>query len=144
MPLTIVVADDAADYRELVRTLLRPILDMMTIVGEAEDGEQALALVRLERPDIVITDLIMPRLNGIELTRRIRQGLPATSVILMSNYTEDAYRLMASDSGADAFVSKQVLITTLLPAIRDVIRRRSGGSGLPPAIGGSSEAALPT
>ena len=142
MPLTIVVADDAADYRELVRNLLMPMSDMMTIVGEAEDGEQALALVRLERPDLVITDLIMPRLNGIELTRRIRAELPDTRVILISNYTEDAYRLMASDSGADAFVSKQVLMTTLLPAIRDVIRRRlSGGSGsIPPAVGGSAAA----
>jgi DNA-binding NarL/FixJ family response regulator len=64
----------------------------------------------------------------VELTRRIRQDLPLTKVILISS--EDAYRLMASDSGADAFVSKQVLSTSLLPAIRDVIRRRfSGGSG---------------
>ena len=140
MPVTIVVADDAADYRELVRTLLRPMSDIMTIVGEAEDGEQALALVRLERPDLVITDLIMPRLNGIELTRCVRAELPNTRVLLMSNYAEDAYRLMASDSGADTFVSKQVLMTTLLPAIRDVFRRRSGRSGLPPTIGGSAAA----
>lgn len=143
MPWTIVVADDAADYREIVRTLLRPMSDTMTIVGEAEDGEQALTLVRLERPDLVITDLIMPRLNGVELTRRIRQELPDTKVILISSYTEDAYRLMASDSGADVFISKQVITTMLLPAIRDLIRRRfSGGSApLPPAIGGSSASA---
>jgi DNA-binding NarL/FixJ family response regulator len=141
MPLTIVVADDAADYRELVRTLLRPISDMMTIVGEAADGEEALALVRLRPPDLLITDLIMPRLNGVELTRQIRQELPYTKIILMSSYTEDAYRLMASDSGADAFVSKQVITTSLLPAIRDLIRRQfSGGSG-PPTIGGSSASA---
>jgi DNA-binding NarL/FixJ family response regulator len=138
MPLTIVVADDAADYREIVRALLRPMSDTLTIVGEAADGEEALALVRLERPDLVITDLIMPRLNGIELTRRIREELPQTRVILMSSYTEDAYRLMASDSGADVFVSKRVITTTLVPAIHDLIRRRlSGGSG-PPTIGGSS------
>jgi DNA-binding NarL/FixJ family response regulator len=143
MPLTIVVADDAADYREIVRALLRPLSDTMTIVGEAADGEEALALVRRVRPDIVITDLIMPRLNGVELTRRIRQELPDTKVILISSYTEDAYRLMVSDSGADVFVSKQVITTSLLPAIRDLIRRRvSGGSGpIPPAIGGSSASA---
>jgi len=143
MPLTIVVADDAADYRELVRVLLRPLADMLTVVGEAADGDEALALVRLHRPDVVITDLIMPRLNGIELTRYIRQEIPQTTVILMSSYTEDAYRLMASDSGADAFVSKQVIATSLLPAIRDLIRRRlSGGSGsLPPITGASSSSA---
>jgi len=140
MPWTIVVADDAADYREIVRTLLRPMSDTMTIVGEAEDGEQALTLVRLERPDLVITDLIMPRLDGVALTRRIRQELPETRVILISSHTEDAYRLWASDSGVDAFVSKQVITTSLVPAIRDLIRRRlSGGSdSLPPITGASS------
>jgi DNA-binding NarL/FixJ family response regulator len=144
MPWTIVVVDDAADYREMVRALLSPMADMVTIVGEAEDGEQALGLVRLERPDLVITDLIMPRLNGIELTKRIRQELPQTSVILISSYTEDAYRLLASDSGADAFVSKQVLTTSLLPAIRDIIRRRlSGGSGPLPPITGAGLGGLP-
>jgi len=143
MPSTIVVADDDPQYREIVRYLLAAASDTVTIVAEAEDGEEALALVLRARPDIVITDLIMPRLNGVELTRRIRQELPDTKVILISSYTEDAYRLMASDSGADVFVSKQVITTMLLPAIRDLIRRRfSGGSGpLPPAIGGSSASA---
>jgi len=145
MPLTIVVVDDAPDYRLLLRSILASVSETMAIVGEAADGEEALALVRRERPDIVITDLVMPRLNGVELTRRIRQELPQTKIILMSSYTEDAYRLMASDSGADAFVSKQVIARSLLPAIRDVIARRlSGGSGpLPPSAGASSAAAAP-
>lgn len=145
MPLTIVVVDDAPDYRLLLRSILASVSETMAIVGEAADGEEALALVRRERPDIVITDLVMPRLNGVELTTRIRQELPQTKIILMSSYTEDAYRLMASDSGADAFVSKQVITSSLLPAIRDVIARRlSGGSGpLPPGAGASSAAAAP-
>jgi len=144
MPLTIVVAEDTPDYRDMVRYLLASMADTMTIVGEAPDGEAALALVRLHRPDLVITDLIMPRLNGIELTRHIRQELPETRVVLMSSYAEDAYLLMASDSGADAFVNKQVIMSALLPAIRDLIRRISGGSGPPPPItGASSSSALP-
>lgn len=125
MPLTIVVADDDLDYRLIVRALLRTVSDTMTVVGVAEDGEKALALVRRERPDIVITDLVMPRLDGIGLTRHIREELPQAKIILMSSFTEDAYRLMASDSGADAFVNKQVITSSLLPAIRDVIARRS-------------------
>jgi DNA-binding NarL/FixJ family response regulator len=141
MPLTIVVADDDPQYREIVRYLLAAASDTMIIVGEAADGDEALALVRRVRPDVVITDLVMPHLNGIELTRRIREELPQTRVVLMSSDTEDAYRLMASDSGADVFVSKQVITSTLVPAIRDLIRRRfSGGSG-PPTIGGSSASA---
>jgi DNA-binding NarL/FixJ family response regulator len=143
MRLTIVVADDDLQYREIVRCLLAAASDTMIIVGEAADGDEALALVRRVRPDVVITDLVMPHLNGIELTRRIREELPQTRVVLMSSYTEEAYRLMASDSGADVFVSKQVITTMLLPAIRDLIRRRfSGGSGpRPPANGGSSASA---
>ena len=141
MPLTIVVADDDLQFREIVRYLLAAASDTMTIVGEAADGDEALALVRRVRPDVVITDLVMPHLNGIELTRRIRAELPQTRVVLMSSYTEDAYRLMASDSGADVFVSKQVITSTLVPAIRDLIRRRfSGGSGPPPSMGGTSTA----
>ena len=88
--MTIVVADDAPDYRLIVRTILASVSDMMTIVGEAEDGAEALAVVLRERPDIVITDLMMPLLNGIELTKRIREELPQTKIILMSSYTEDA------------------------------------------------------
>jgi DNA-binding NarL/FixJ family response regulator len=135
--LTLVVVDDEPDYREIVRFLLLSLLDVVTVVGEAADGEEALAVVLRERPDIVITDLVMPRLDGVELTRRIRQELPPPTIILMSSFTEDAYRLMASDSGADAFVQKGVIYDALLPAIRDLIGRRlSGGSGpLPPIIG---------
>jgi DNA-binding NarL/FixJ family response regulator len=146
VPLTVVVVDDSADYRLMVRTLLESVAESMTVVGEAADGEQALELIRRRRPDIVITDLVMPRLNGVELTRRIRQELPQTKIILMSSYTEDAYRLMASDSGGDAFVSKQVIATSLLPAIRDAVARRlSGGSGQhPPSAGASSAAAAST
>src|SRR6266446_5632674 len=141
MPLTVAVIDDSEEYRLIVRGLLRSVYDVTTFVGDAANGADGLAVVRRERPDIVITDLVMPLLNGVELTRRIRQELPLTKVILMSSYPEDAYRLMASDSGADAFVSKRVINDMLLPAIRDVIRRRlSGGSGpLLPGRGASFE-----
>lgn len=144
MPLTIVVADDAPAYREIVRSLLASVSETLTVVGETADGEEALALVRRERPDIVITDLVMPRLNGVELTRRIRHELPQTKIILMSSYTEDAYRLLASNSGADAFVSKQVITSSLVPAIRDVIARRLSCGPLPPSAGASSPSAAPS
>jgi DNA-binding NarL/FixJ family response regulator len=122
MPLMIVLADDDVECRLLVRTILASESGAMTIVGEAADGEQALALVLRTRPDIVISDLLMPRLTGIGLTRliRIRQELRRTKIIIISAHTEDAYRLMASDSGADAFVSKDVLARDLLPAIRRI------------------------
>ena len=123
--VTVVVIDDSEEYRLIVRGLLRSVHDVTTFVGDAATGAEGLALVRRERPDMVITDLVMPGLDGIELARRIRHELPKTKIILMSADIEDAYRLMASDSGADAFVSKQMITRTLLPVIGDVVRREA-------------------
>jgi NarL family two-component system response regulator LiaR len=125
MPVTVAVIDDNEDTRLIVRALLRPVHDVVTFVGDAANGADGLALVRRERPDVVITDLVMPDIDGAEVARRIRLELPKTKIILMSSYIEDAYRLMASDSGADAFVNKQVITRTLLPAIGDVVRREA-------------------
>lgn len=144
MPVTLVIVDDDEDFRLIARALLRSLSDTVTVVGEAADGQAALVLVRRERPDIVITDLVMPHLNGVDLTRRIREELPETQVILVSSYTEDAYMLMASDSGADVFVNKRVITSSLVPAVRDLIRRRlSGGSDQPPLGGGASSSYVP-
>lgn len=126
-PLTIVIVDDDPDYRVLVRFLIEAA--DMRVVGEASDGQEALALALRALPDVVVTDLVMPGLDGIELTARLRQQLPLTHVVLMSSFDEDVYRGMASDRGADAFVSKRVIDTALLAAIRDVIRRDPGASG---------------
>jgi len=123
--VTVVVIDDSEEYRLIVRGLLRSVHDVTTFVGDAASGAEGLALVRRERPDMVITDLVMPGLDGIELARRIRLELPKTKIILMSADIEDTYRLMASDSGADAFVSKQMITRTLLPVIGDVVRREA-------------------
>ena len=84
-PLTIVIVDDVPDFRQIVRAILADLPGVVTVVGEAADGEEAFTVVLRERPDIVITDLMMPRLNGAELTRRIRQELPQTKIILMSS-----------------------------------------------------------
>jgi len=121
------------------------VAEEMTLVGEAADGEAALALVLRERPDVLVTDLVMPRLNGIELTRRVREGLPDTKIILMSSYTDDAYRMMASSSGADAFLNKQVINSSLVPAIRDLTGRRlpKGSGPSPGGAGASSSPAAP-
>ena len=144
MQFTIVIVDGEPEFRLIARALLRSLSETVTVVGEAADGEAALALVRRVRPDIVITDLVMPHLNGVELTRRIRQELPDTRVILISTRTEDAYRHMASDCGADVFVSKHVITSSLVPAVRDLIRRRlSGGSDHSPPDGGASPSYVP-
>ena len=120
MPTKIVIADDQPDYRALLRMLLGRLPDT-TVVGEAGDGSQAVELVLRERPDLVIVDMVMPRLNGIELTRRIKEALPETKVILVSAYTGEAYRRVADVSGADGFVYKQVMHSHLLPLVEQLI-----------------------
>lgn len=142
-PLTIVLVDDDLDFRLIVRALLRSLADVAIIVGEAEDGEQALALVRRIRPDILISDVIMPGLNGVELARRVRSELPHTRTILMSSHVDDAYRLMASDSGADVFINKHVITSSLIPAMRDLISRLTGGGDSRLPNGGASSSAAP-
>lgn len=97
MGLTVVVVDDTPDYRLMVRSLLASVSETMSIVGEAADGELGLALVRRKRPDIAISDLMMPRLDGFELARRMREELPQTTIIIIiSSHTEDSYRALAS------------------------------------------------
>jgi DNA-binding NarL/FixJ family response regulator len=127
--VTVVVVDDDPDYLWLVRVILEMRGNGITIVGEAASGERALALVLHERPDVVIADLMMPRLNGLELTRRIKQERPQTKVLLMSAYTEDTYRRIASVSGADGFLNKHMIHTGLLPAIREVMVRPPSRDG---------------
>jgi len=127
--VTVVVVDDDPDYLWLVRVILEMRGNGITIVGEAASGERALALVLHERPDVVIADLMMPRLNGLELTRRIKKERPQTKVLLMSAYTEDTYRRIASVSGADGFLNKHMIHTGLLPAIREVMVRPPSRDG---------------
>jgi DNA-binding NarL/FixJ family response regulator len=131
--LTVVIIDDDVDYRLLVRGLLRSLADVVSVVGDAEDGEEGLALVRRTRPDIVITDLMMPRMNGVVLATRIREELPHTKIILISSRIEDAYRMMVSDSAVDVFIDKHVLASALVPAIREVVSRRRSNGGASPA-----------
>src|SRR5882724_12355390 len=119
MGATILIVDDNPRLRALIRriTTQKPALQ---VVGEAEDGAEAIRLTQLLRPDIVLMDLVMPRVNGLEAMQRIKVEHPETKVIIMTVHTEDAYRRTAEANGADAFLLKKTLMTTLLPTIRRV------------------------
>jgi DNA-binding NarL/FixJ family response regulator len=119
MGATILIVDDNSRLRALIRriTTQKPALQ---VVGEAEDGAEAIRLVHLLRPDIVLMDLVMPQVNGLEAMRQIKVEHPETKVIIMTVHTEDAYRRTAEANGADAFLLKMTLMTTLLPTIRRV------------------------
>jgi DNA-binding NarL/FixJ family response regulator len=117
MGATILIVDDNSRLRALIRriTTQKPALQ---VVGEAEDGAEAIRLVQLLRPDIVLMDLVMPRVSGLEALRQIKAERPETKVIIMTVHTEDAYRRTAEASGTDAFLLKKTLMTALLPTIR--------------------------
>ena len=119
MGATILIVDDNPWLRALIRkiTTQKPALQ---VVGEAEDGAEAIRLVHLLRPDIVLMDLVMPLVNGLEAMQRIKVEHPETKVIIMTVHTEDAYRRTAEANGADAFLLKKTLMSTLLPTIRRV------------------------
>jgi DNA-binding NarL/FixJ family response regulator len=121
MRTTLLVADDNSQVRMFIRrmSVQEPGLQL---VGEAEDGAEAIRLTQILRPDIVLLDLAMPRLNGLEAMRRIKAERAETKVIIVTVHTEDAYRSAAQDSGADAYLLKKTLMTELLPTIRRMRR----------------------
>ena len=128
MVATILIVDDNARLRALMRGIAAQESDLH-VVGEAEDGAAAIRLAQELRPDIVLLDLAMPRVNGLEALRRIKTARPETTVIIVTVHAEDAYRQAAEASGADAFLLKKTLGTVLLPTIQ----RLRGSLALPQA-----------
>ena len=90
------------------------------MVGEAQDGRQAVALAKKLRPDVVLMDIAMPLLNGLEATRQILKALPATKVLMLSAHSDDAYVKNATESGAVGFLLKQTSAHDVCRAIREV------------------------
>jgi YesN/AraC family two-component response regulator len=112
--MNVLIVDDDKASREGLRELIELRPDIR-VVGEAIDGEEAIDLVDALRPDLVVMDVQMPKMDGLEATRRIKQRLPDIRVILLTMYRE--YRAAAERSGADAFLVKGEGIGALLKAL---------------------------
>jgi two-component system, NarL family, response regulator NreC len=106
---TIVLADDHALVREGLCTILRGE-DDWSVVGEANDGLQALALAEQLQPNVLIVDLMLPRLNGLEVIRQIRRRNPRTLLVALSMHANESYVLAALRNGAAAYVLKVVQV----------------------------------
>jgi DNA-binding NarL/FixJ family response regulator len=119
MTVRVVLVDD----QTLVRTGFRLMLDEtgdIEVVGEATDGAQALAVVSRTRPDVVLMDVRMPGLDGIEATRRIRSGPHPARVIILTTFDLDEYVLAGLRAGASGFLLKDALAADLISAVRVV------------------------
>lgn len=121
MALRVLIVDDDVEIRSLVSFVLGQD-PAVILVGEAVDGDSALVLVGQERPDLVVMDVMMPGIGGLEATRRIKREWPATKVLVLTNMTDDHTRSSAFVNGADSFLAKRDIATRLLPAIKDATR----------------------
>jgi DNA-binding NarL/FixJ family response regulator len=128
--ITALLADDHTIVREGFRKMLELEPDL-EVVGEAQDGRQAVAMVKKLRPEVVLMDIAMPSLNGLEATRQLLKAFPATRVIMLSAHSDDAYVQNAIDSGAAGFLLKQTSAHEVCQAIREV---HKGNTFFSPAI----------
>jgi len=128
--IRIVIADDHAVLREGMRNLLEREKDF-EVVGEAGDGEEAVRLGSELEPDLVIMDIVMPKLSGIEATKLIKQASPSTAVLVLTAYNDIRYIIGLLEAGACGYLLKSARSSEIVAAIRAV---RSGESVLDAAV----------
>lgn len=128
--IRVVVADDQTVVREGIAMLLG-LLPGLDVVGAAADGEEAVRLVAELAPDVVLMDLRMPRCDGVEATRIIRQEHPGTQVVILTTFGDDDSLFAALRAGARGYLTKDAGSEEILRAVEDVTR---GAAGLSPQV----------
>lgn len=119
MPVRVVLADD----QQLIRTALRMVIadiEDVEVVGEAADGEEAVARTEELRPDVVVMDIRMPGVDGIEATRRITTGAGESRIVVLTTFDDDDYVYGALRAGASGFLVKDMALDDIIGAIRVV------------------------
>lgn len=119
--IKLVLVDDHAVVRSGLRMLLEAQPDI-EIIGEAESGAEAVMLVRSSHPDVVLMDIQMPDMNGIEATKQIKEKAPATAVLALTMHEDDQYFFEMLHAGASGYVPKRAAPDDLLVAIRTAAR----------------------
>ncbi len=136
--LRIMLVDDQSLFREALRTLLSLQPDF-EIVAEAENGERAVALAKVHRPDVILMDLRMPVLGGVEATRRLTQILPASRVVVLTTFEEDEEIFEALRAGAVGYLLKACSSDKLCESVRAAAK---GASVLEPSVAAKMMAEL--
>lgn len=119
--ITVMLAEDHMVVREGFRRILELDSDF-SVVGEAEDGRKAVALAQKLRPAVILMDIAMPQLNGLEATRQLLKLLPSTKVLMLSAHSDEAYVANAVGAGAVGFLLKQTSAHDVGQAIREVMQ----------------------
>jgi DNA-binding NarL/FixJ family response regulator len=128
--ITVLLADDHTVVRQGLMALLKAETDV-EVVGEADNGRLAVQLAKKLLPDVVVMDIAMPLLNGLESTRQIVREVPSTKVLILSSYCDDEYVQQLTDAGASGYLVKQTAANDLIKAIREA---KKGNAFFSPAI----------
>ena len=120
----VLIVDDVAQVRRELRTLL-PLLDAIDVIGEAENGQNAIELAAALQPDVILMDVEMPIVDGLTATRSIKQRCPQCRVVILSIHSDEAVRATARLAGADDFVDKGAPLAALLQAIKTMPTERT-------------------
>jgi DNA-binding NarL/FixJ family response regulator len=128
--IRVLLADDHTVVRQGLRVLLEAETDI-TVVGEAASGREAVQMAKKLLPDVVVMDIAMPNLNGVEATRQITKEVPTAKLLILSSYNDDEYVHQVTGAGATGYLLKQTAATDLIKAVRET---RSGNAYFSPAI----------
>lgn len=115
--ISVIIADDQTLFREGIKDLLEDEKNVQ-IVGEAADGREALRLVKKLRPNVILLDIKLPHMDGIEATRQIHKECPNTNVLILSGYEDEAHVMEAIQAGANGYLSKMLPASELVNALK--------------------------
>jgi DNA-binding NarL/FixJ family response regulator len=124
---TILAVDDDRAFRGVLKELLGQDPNFC-VIGEADNGEQAVRSTRELHPDVVLMDITMPRINGLEAAKRIKSYRPATKVVMVTVHSDMTYQQSALKNGADAFIAKKRVAAELLPTIHHIVKAAARGA----------------
>ncbi len=120
MKATVLIVEDHDNFRFILRDWLKTSLPDLHLM-EAKSGEEAFSLISTMLPDIVLMDIGLPAMNGIEVTRRIKTICPQVQVVMLTSYEGPEYEADAATVGASAFVTKRKMVSELIPVMSDLL-----------------------